>query len=642
MLFKKKKEGETVLPGERDEEGKLKTPHTRYGVVSNIRYIIKAIWDYKKSIIFLMCIGAVTQPCMQYIWGFFTKHIIDIVQAQAGTGAVDPKPLIKAILIITVINIVLRLVNTNISNRNWPGFIDVRFNLIGYRVDKFLSMRYEVLEQPHILDMARKASEATGGNTNGVEGLMHNMESMSQFVVTLIVSFFMIIGLDLRLIIILMIIGFINFLSYRKALLYDKKHVWDEMPENWRKQDYMQRCTQDFDYAKDIRLFDMKDWLISKQHTTFMEYYIRYIKGRKIWLLNSGVNFTTGIVQATFMYMILVNGVLRASNPLTIGDFTLFITLCGAFSSALSSFLNNLGTIERNSMQIDDYRTFIDYKVESTAGIHIDPASKLTFEFKNVSYKYPGSENYALKNLSIKIPWGQKLAVVGLNGAGKSTFIKLLLRLYDATEGEILLNGINIKEYDLNDYFALFAPLFQNVEIFAFPLSENVSMKESEETDKERVEQMLDKSGLGEKIKSLDKGIDTELLKIISDDGIDLSGGEKQKLALARALYKNAPVLVLDEPTAALDALAEYKLYKNFDSMIGDKSAVYISHRLSSTRFCDKVAMFMNGKLVEYGTHEGLMAKNGDYAKMYSVQSQYYENTVDEETDNGEGVYQGA
>jgi ABC-type multidrug transport system fused ATPase/permease subunit len=246
------------------------------------------------------------------------------------------------------------------------------------------------------------------------------------------------------------------------------------------------------------------------------------------------------------------------------------------------------------------------------------------FEFKNVSFKYPRAEKYALKNLNLKLKAGERLAVVGLNGAGKSTFIKLLLRLYEPTEGQILLNGVDISTYDLESYFNVFAPVFQDINLFALTFAENVSMESHDQTNLSLVEEYTKNSGLEEKLNNLPNGLNTQMLKIIYDDGIDMSGGEKQKLALARALYKNSPVVVLDEPTSALDAIAESKLYQEFDKLIGGKTAVYISHRLSSTQFCNNVAMFMEGKMIEYGTHDSLMAQGGEYAKMFKIQSQYY------------------
>lgn len=308
---------------------------------------------------------------------------------------------------------------------------------------------------------------------------------------------------------------------------------------------------------------------------------------------------------------------------MSIGDFTLYLGLSGTFSATLTEFLNSLGGFRKTSMETDDFRSFLDTAEKYETGLPL-PEGRLTFEFRHVSYRYKGAEDYALKDLNLTLEAGRRLAIVGMNGAGKTTLIKLLLRLYDPTEGEILLNGTDIRKFRRSDYYRLFSPVFQDVKLFAFPMSENVSMLPPENTDRNLAQKCLERSGLGEKLKSLPDGVDTQLLKVLYDDGVDLSGGEKQKLALARALYKNAPVVVLDEPTAALDPLAEYELYRSFDGMIQDKSAVYISHRLSSTRFCDKVAMFIGGELVEYGTHEELLAKGGEYAKMFEIQAQYY------------------
>ena len=225
------------------------------------------------------------------------------------------------------------------------------------------------------------------------------------------------------------------------------------------------------------------------------------------------------------------------------------------------------------------------------------------------------------------------IAIVGRPNVGKSTFIKLLLRLYEPTEGEILLNGVNVKDYNRHDYYQVFAPVFQNVELFAFPLAENISMQAPDETDAKKAEECLQAAGLKEKLETLPKGVKTEVLKVIYDDGVDFSGGEKQKIALARALYKDAPVVVLDEPTAALDAVAESRLYEDFDKLIGGKTAVYISHRLSSTQFCNHVAMFSGGEMVEYGTHKSLLEQDGEYAKMFRIQAQYYMEESGEEAD---------
>ncbi len=624
--MKKTRKGETVLPGERDEEGKLKTPHTNYGLFSNIAYITKKMWQYKKACIGIILIGAVTQSIMRYLWSYIAKFVIDIVQMQATQPEKDIRPLLKVLVIALVVEVICMAANIITESKTWY-FIKVRFDLITERIEKVLSMDYQTLEQPHMLNMFQKANNATGGNYNGVEGMMNCMNKMGALIVTMIVSASAIIGLDWRLIIALTVAMLTNYGSYLLSVKQDKAAYWDKMAPNWRKISYMERCTQDFDFAKDIRLFNMKNWLLGKQAEVLRDSEKKYAKSRDYWLRHSFIYSFTSLCSGAVMYYILIVEVL--DKGLEIGNFTLFLGLCGAFSAALSDFYASVGDIQRNSMQTDDFRTFMDYPTDEGDDF-LDVAEVLngqipSFEFKNVSFRYEGAENYALKNLNLSFPAGQRLAVVGLNGAGKTTFIKLLLRLYDVTEGEILLNGVNIKRFRRSDYYKVFAPVFQNVELFAFPMAENVSMLSPENTDKQLARECIDMAGLKEKVDGLEKGVDTELLKIVHEDGVDLSGGEKQKLALARALYKNAPVIVLDEPTAALDALAEYELYQNFDKMIQDKSAVYISHRLSSTRFCDVIAMFVAGEMVEYGTHEELLAKNGSYAEIFRVQAQYYE-----------------
>ena len=387
----------------------------------------------------------------------------------------------------------------------------------------------------------------------------------------------------------------------------------------------MEQMTQDFSYAKDIRLFHMQDWLLGKQHKVFMEKQQKMLHSRNLWIYNSIFAHGTSMLQTLAIYMVLI--LTFMGKGMTIGNFTLYLGLASTFASALTEVLNTAGDLKKKSLWVDDFRSFMALADDDESDcIPLPKADSYTFEFRQVSFRYEGAENYALQDLNLTLKAGERLAVVGLNGAGKTTLIKLLLRLYDVTEGEILLNGTNINRFRRREYFTLFSPAFQNVEVFAFPISENVSMKRPEETDCELAIQYLEQSGLGDKLAELKDGVHTELLKVLHDDGVDLSGGEKQKLALARALYKDAPVVVLDEPTAALDALAEYRLYKSFDEMIGTKSAVYISHRLSSTRFCDNIAMFVAGKLVEYGTHEALLAEKGAYAEMFEIQAQYYKN----------------
>lgn len=245
-------------------------------------------------------------------------------------------------------------------------------------------------------------------------------------------------------------------------------------------------------------------------------------------------------------------------------------------------------------------------------------------EFKNVSFKYPGSSAFALRNFSIKIKVGERLAVVGMNGSGKTTFIKLLCRLYDPTEGEILLNGINIKKYNYDEYMNLFSVVFQDFSLFSFPVGQNVAA--SMVYNEEKASAFLDEAGVGDRIKKMEKGLDTPLYKDFDEDGVEISGGEAQKIAIARSLYKDAPFVVLDEPTATLDPIAEFEIYSKFIEIMKNKTAIYISHRLSSCHFCNDIAVFHEGRIIQRGNHEKLLEdEKGKYYELWFAQAKYYD-----------------
>jgi ATP-binding cassette subfamily B protein len=393
----------------------------------------------------------------------------------------------------------------------------------------------------------------------------------------------------------------------------------------------MQNTTMDLKAAKEIRLYDMNSFMIKKYSEINKERYEAQKKKERLsFAADAGYNVIWAFCQIILYGWIIYSAVNR---KITVGNLTLYLTSMTTLFNGIIRLLDIANKLFSQSREVEDYRKFIDIEIEEdTSGmakIEVPEFDEYNFTFRNVSFKYPKSDNYVLYNLNLTVSSGEKLAVVGLNGAGKSTMIKLLLGLYEPTQGVILLNGVDIKKYDRISYYNIFAPVFQEIPIFAFPLIENVSMNTLDNTDIKRAEYAVGLSGLSNKADSLKKGIFTELLKVISDDGVELSGGENQKLGLARAVYKNAPVIVLDEPTASMDALAESRFYRNFDKMMGGKTAIYISHRLSAARFCSKIALFDNGKLAEYGTHESLMAAGGMYSDMFKIQAQYYHEEAD-------------
>lgn len=310
-----------------------------------------------------------------------------------------------------------------------------------------------------------------------------------------------------------------------------------------------------------------------------------------------------------------------------LGAVTQYISSITKVSAGMSELVRAVGIMKSNTPFLQKTYEFLDipnnmYKGSLTVEKRRD--RKYQVEFRNVSFKYPGSETYALRNVNMKFEIGKRLAVVGMNGSGKTTFIKLLCRLYDPTEGEILLNGIDIRKYNYREYMDIFSVVFQDFQLLSFKLGENVAGKV--DYDKERALDCLEKAGFSEKLAEMKHGIETYLYKDCDDkDGVEISGGEAQKIAIARALYKDAPFIILDEPTAALDPIAEAEIYSKFDEIAGDKTAIYISHRLSSCKFCDEIAVFHEGSVIQQGTHDTLLAEtSGKYYELWNAQAQYY------------------
>lgn len=595
-----------------------------YSVLSNTVYLINGIMKHNKFLLFLILLGSVTITAMWFQWNFVGKFVIDCIVANAKTGSHNIAPLIRVTIISAVLIFIFVAGNIFMENKMFYNIMYVRMKLIEEHIYKSLKMDYETLENPEILDCMKKAEQATEGRDKGIQGMIYLIQRCFQRIITMLTAVAIISFFNPWLLLIAAVLAIFQSIYYQHTVKIEKKLTWDNMGPVLRKQNYLNNITRDFAYAKDIRLFSMIGLLMKKQQAANGEKFRLTKLSKNQWNMNAAFSGIVTLALSIVLYGYMIKSVLY--DGLSIANFTFYIYSAIGFSSNLTGMLNSFSGLKNCSEQVNDFRTFMEIPSygEDRKTIPLTDMDSYEFIFENVSFRYPKSEAYALKNLNITLKAGQRLAVVGLNGAGKTTFIKLLLRIYDVSEGRILLNGVDVRDYDKQEYYTLFSPVFQNVEIFAFPMSENISMKKPDQTDRARAEECLRLAGMGNKLDRLTKGVDTQLLKILYDDGIDLSGGEKQKLALARALYKNAPVVVLDEPTAALDALAEYKLYMDFDKLIGNKTSVYISHRLSSTRFCDNIAMFKDGSMVEYGTHESLLTANGAYARMFEVQAQYY------------------
>lgn len=376
----------------------------------------------------------------------------------------------------------------------------------------------------------------------------------------------------------------------------------------------------DFRFGKDIRLYDARRMLVEK-----WKKYTEESIGAWKWRADKGYPYNlaldgAGLVRSLITYFYA--GYLVIREAFSIGIFTQMISAVGGLDATLGGLVWNVQELMKRCNYAYEYVLFMEYPEAMPKGTaHVKPGEH-RIEFRNVTFAYPGTDKKVLDGVNITVEPGEHLSIVGLNGAGKTTFIKLLCRLYDPTEGEILVDGRNIMEYDYKEYVGQFAPVFQDFKIFGFSIGENIVF---DNMDQVRLKEILKLTGLDGMTQKLPKGVDTPVFKMFEEDGIEPSGGEQQKMAIARALYKNASVIILDEPTAALDPMAEYEIYKQFHSLVGDKTAFYISHRLSSCRFCDKIAVFSEGGIAEYGSHEELVnISGGIYAKMFEAQAQYY------------------
>lgn len=387
---------------------------------------------------------------------------------------------------------------------------------------------------------------------------------------------------------------------------------------------YWSKFGEQYGEGKEIRIYKAQP-LLQKHLTVFTKKVCESLKNA-YWCTRRYETFNLAmqaILTAALFFFVAVKA---WAGMLSVGDLTLFVGMTEIIVSAIG-MVSTLGFILGHTAEnIQYFRRIIEWKPvkhKGTLPVEKRNDNQYNIEFKNVSFKYPGTDTYVLKNFSVKLTVGEHLAIVGINGSGKTTFIKLLCRLYDVTDGEILLNGINIKKYDLQEYMSIFSVVFQDFQLFSVPLDQNVTT--SLEQDSEKLWDCLDKAGIAEWVRQLKNREKTVLYKDFDDDGIEISGGEAQKIALARALYKDGPFIILDEPTAALDPIAEYDIYRRFNAFVGEKTAVYISHRLSSCRFCDKIAVFDEGRIVQLGSHEQLLAdKQGKYYELWNAQAQYY------------------
>lgn len=406
-------------------------------------------------------------------------------------------------------------------------------------------------------------------------------------------------------------------------------HIKEEMIPCFRHNDfYIKEYIEKEECGKAIRMFHQQPLLAKRLSDVFTPIYEGFHQIGKVDYKNMQWISVMEMMISGLIYFML--GFLVLKQAISIGSVCLYAGCISNFLNFFNYWIQQLTKLRDNTKYVKMYFDFLDIpnkKYEGTLPVEKRDDDQYTIEFRHVSFRYPGSDRDVLKDFSIRFRIGERLAVVGKNGSGKTTFIKLLCRLYDPTEGEILLNGINIQKYDYQEYLKLFSVVFQDFKIPAYPVGESVAA--SGEFDSQKVLDSLKRAGLDELIQRMPQGLETPLYKDFDSNGVDISGGEAQKLAIARALYHDTPFVILDEPTAALDPLAEYEVYSKFDELIGTKTAVYISHRLSSCQFCNDILVIEDGRAVQRGSHEELVEDTkGLYYTLWHTQAQYYQQEI--------------
>jgi ATP-binding cassette subfamily B protein len=596
----------------------------------------KEMHRLEKRLLPTSIVVAIVTAVMPFINIWFTSKIIDLLDV--GTSMSD---LAVYIGLAVGINAVLFFINY------FLGDIYFMFRSLMYNKElqnisaKLFKAEYQKLESSDFKELIHKHSEAQDRVFSSFVQFSWMMRDFISGAVTLIISVIIIIPL-LKIgftktgdtyfespVFLLTIFGAIAIMAVIILIVATQMNkAWFKAGDEYSRLDrifyYFLNIFSDYNTGKEIRLYKEQNLIEHTATDKLLTDGEKLLKKASLHTAKSS-SFVAILGALVGFGIYLFIGVKGLYGLFGIGSLVLY---CGSFMQIINGIMKMAVTFGKTAEMVplvNYYFDIVNTKDDMTYGAkELDLSDKFEIEFKNVSFKYPNMESYALKNINIKINNGEHLAVVGRNGSGKTTFIKLMCRLYDVTDGEILINGINIKEYSKESIISLYSVVFQDFKIFSTTLAQNIST--NEEYDKERLYDALDKANIKDRVLKMENKECTYLYKDLDKAGVEISGGEAQKLALARALYKDAPIVILDEPTAALDPIAEHEIYNRFNSFVENKTAIYISHRLSSCVFCDKIAVFDKSKLVESGTHQELLTAGEKYFELWNAQAKYYIN----------------
>lgn len=550
-------------------------------------------------------------------------------------GARNKEKLITLVLITVLGNFVIAIIG-GVLNRIFGHKETLLYQReAAYYNKKTLSLDYDDLENTKVRQLRRKIMESAKINYHGKQLLLMSVGRLVNITISAILA--LILGIEMFVLMlaagfswyvvlfVALIIGIVVFNVWYSFQSKDKMGALsNQISQTMIDENRIDEAVDCYNMGKDVRLYRQDKLIMKIKNFTFDLHKKAFRRmEQKRYMVNIPLQIAGILLQAVIYIFVCIYALIGVFG---VGSIIKYVGFVETIIGCITSYFNVFGDIKYNTPFVEDYLEYFDIPQKMYQGsltIEKRDDNEYYVEFKDVSFKYPGAETYAIRHVNMKFKVGDRLAVVGMNGSGKTTFIKLMCRLYDPTEGEILLNGVNIKKYDYDKYLSIFSVVFQDFKLFSFTLGENIAAGSI--YDDNEVVSALNQSGFGERLATMPDGIKTSLYKDFDKNGVEVSGGEAQKIALARALYKNASFIILDEPTAALDPIAEYEIYSKFDEIVGDKTAIYISHRLYSCRFCDNIIVFDNGQIVQCGSHQELVAdKDGKYYELWTTQAQYY------------------
>lgn len=541
-------------------------------------------------------------------------------------GVKEPNKLLFYGGLIVLSNLLFAFIDNLMKKTMTIKKTDMQEKMSHAMAEKIMNVEFSYLENPYYLDLKERAVFAVN-NQSALENMVSSLAKAIKNIVTILSLVTILFTLSWGLVLFLILTIGLSIWIYSYFMDYQRNFFQSLIPIN-RKYGYYLGLSFQGEFHKDIRLYDMSPMLtqrVTEYNKEIMDEFLPFKRRQGVVL---GLYGVINNLQAAVAYGYVGLRVISKSfgPPISIGSFTMYVSAAINFSKTTTELGENITTIFQMLGYLDSFMEFISLpEAKDDGGTLVMEEEIQNITFKNVSFKYPGAEVYVLKDISFEINGGEKISIVGLNGAGKTTLIKLLSRLYPPTSGEILVNGHNIYDYEHKSYMGEIAAIFQDYKLLAFTIGENITCQEDYKND-HRVMELIEEVGLKEKIDSLPEGINSILGKFYDDKGVELSGGQRQKIAIARALYKDAPLVILDEPTSALDPLAEAEIYEHFNTLVGGKTAIYISHRMSSSVFCDRILLIEDGKVADYDSHKNLMEKKDSlYYKLFNSQAVNYQ-----------------